>query len=134
MRGRIWVWLIPPSPPIKAFRPAIVEIVKRHRWGVMEEKIIRGAIFCQVVRRIHAGHLSEDITCGNQKWNGAAPILISRLVSIKSVAMLGGITVNNGVIVLRAARSKMPDPRAWVKKYLIAASVSWFECVCVIRE
>ncbi len=39
-----------------------------------------------------------------------------------------------GAIVLRAASSKIPDPRAWVRKYLIAASVSCLECDCVIRE
>lgn len=100
----------------------------------MEEIIIIGAIFCHVVRRIHEGHLKVDITCGNQKWNGAAPILINNLISIRSVDTWGDNKAIRGVVILRAARRRIPEPRAWVRKYLIAASVSWFECVWVIKE
>jgi len=37
-----------------------------------------GKSFCQVERARHRGHESPDITFGNQKWVGAAPILIIR--------------------------------------------------------
>ena len=47
--------------------------------GINEEAIISGAIFCQVASNIHKGHLKIDITLGNQKWKGAAPILINNL-------------------------------------------------------
>lgn len=36
----------------------------------------KGAIFCHVLRIMQDIHLIFNIICGNQKWNGAPPILI----------------------------------------------------------
>lgn len=46
------------------------------------EYIIRiiGAIFCQVSIIVLLSHVNPIIISGNQKWNGAAPILINKAV------------------------------------------------------
>jgi len=48
--------------------------------GAREESVLkknnRGNNFCQVERRKHRGQDRPAITLGNQKWAGAAPILI----------------------------------------------------------
>ena len=55
---------------------------------------------------------------GSQKWQGAAPSFISiDIVSIARAWFEKGIRIE--------LKSKMIDARAWVRKYLIAASFSW---------
>lgn len=43
----------------------------------------RGAIFCQVIKIIEFVHLNPSMTDGNQKWNGAVPLLINRAVVMR---------------------------------------------------
>lgn len=76
---------MPPRPPIRAFRAAKVKIVFVDTRGTIADMIITGATFCQVVKIIHMSQDREYITWGNQKWNGAAPILIIILKSISVV-------------------------------------------------
>ena len=47
------------------------------------EIIIRGAIFCQVIKIKFLCQFNPSITLGNQKWKGAAPLLISIEEEIK---------------------------------------------------
>lgn len=100
---------------------------------VIDEKTRMGANFCQVDKIIQIYHLEQAITWGNQKWNGAAPILINILIINNKEVIVGEIKVNAGPEISSPAINKRPDPSACTKKYLIAASVSWFELDCTIR-
>jgi hypothetical protein len=46
-----------------------------------------GPIFCHVISRKIVGHCMVIVVCGNQKWNGAIPILRRSLARIS----VGGI-------------------------------------------
>lgn len=67
IRGRIWVWFKPPSPPVSVdSAPNIISAgvdvgARRHEISAI------GPIFCHVERRMQRGHLSVFITRGNQK-------------------------------------------------------------------
>jgi len=86
-------------------------------------KVIRiiGAILCQV-RIIRAwNHLDDWITWGNQKWKGAAPILIERAKRIME------LIINKEFEELRLKMSTeekiiIKEAKAWAIKYLIAVS------------
>lgn len=60
----------------------------------------------------------DDITLGNQKWIGAIPALIS----IEIITNIYDTWVGF-IIYINPPINKIPDPRAWGKKYLIAPSV-----------
>lgn len=93
---------------------------------IEEDKIITGAIFCHVVRIIINGQLSPIITEGNQKWAGAAPILI--IILIKNNIKITFICEGENWMVednTNIEEINTPEPTAWAKKYLILLSVSW---------
>lgn len=76
-------------------------------------------------------HIGQDnflITTGNQKWQGAAPNLIKsaiRIIIEESWFDRGFFMyISNIIYLLKAPRRRSPEPIAWAKKYLIAASVS----------
>lgn len=46
---------------------------------------------------------------------------------------MGAICCRGTEMDERPPRRRMPDPRAWVRKYLVDASVSWNMCLCSIR-
>lgn len=74
-----------------------------------------------VIRRIAEGHWRPSITLGNQKWKGAAPDFSKRATTIKNWAELVVVKLKE------AARIITEEPRAWIKKYLRAASEEyWF--------
>lgn len=86
--------------------------------------INRGAIFCHVVNTIQLVHLMPFITCGSQKWKGAAPIFtIMAKISVGRI-MLEERIENGWNIIENEERRINEDPKAWVRKYLMAASVS----------
>lgn len=122
IRDGKWVCLSPPRAPITALNREVVRIM----FGIdveYRDKIEIGIIFCQVDRIIHEDQEILDITWGNQKWNGAAPILINRL--IESIYRKGWwgmrlLKINKDDIL----RRRSLDPVAWARKYLIVASVS----------
>lgn len=62
-------------------------------------------------------HDKEFIIVGNQKWQGAKANFIIKLIA------------NNDQLIFdlnsKDAVSKIPEARAWIIKYLIAASFSW---------
>ena len=59
------------------------------------------------------------MTCGNQKWKGAAPSLISNAVDIK----IRDFVLSVNIIAPRIIKA---DPIAWTKKYFKAASVAYW--------
>lgn len=58
--------------------------------GLIEEETlyinrIIGITFCQVARIMHIGQEIEDITAGNQKWQGGRPSLINNPIINKKL-------------------------------------------------
>lgn len=82
---------------------------------------VMGATFCQVRIIIICIHLVVWITWGNQKWKGAAPILIDRA---KVVNKLGKNIEFSEFKEKNIAEEKIikTDAIAWAIKYLIAVS------------
>lgn len=127
--GRKWVWFIPRAPPTNALIPAVIII--RVLDCVLYSVIIssdNGANFCHVDKIIQFVQDSEAITDGYQKWHGAIPNLISMATVITHIGTICDI----GWYSILMPRSINIDPRAWDKKYLIDASVSWFDFVAII--
>lgn len=94
------------------------------------EIIIRGASFCHVDRIKHDIHEIEDITRGYHMWQGAAPsLIIMDMIKIMCI----GVDVRELHQRDILDRSINLDPRAWAKKYLMAASTSWFVWDLMIR-
>lgn len=126
-RGRSWVWLIPPTPPTNLPNDATNKIKVVWARMFLYIKIVIGAIFCHVDRSIHNGHEILLITKGNQKWHGAAPILINNAVKIRKPLIFSLFTIDeseNIINLLNAPNKRIPEPIACAKKYLTAASVS----------
>jgi hypothetical protein len=90
---------------------------------VGQAKVIRnkGATFCHVANRKQFVHEIEDMTDGNQWWNGTAPILINKLISNKVEGIKKGRLVS--WIRMEERRNRF-DPRAWTRKYFTEASSS----------
>lgn len=86
------------------------------------DKIIKGAIFCQVKRIKTPNHSSPSQTIGNQKCKGAAPIFINREIFIK-VSILKYKSKDRGIDTKITAIKKILDARACTKKYFKDASV-----------
>lgn len=62
----------PSNPPTRVLVIAM-ELMMTGLLGIRMERSIRGPSFCHVHRRREFGHEIHDITCGNQKWQGAPP-------------------------------------------------------------
>jgi hypothetical protein len=110
--------LNPPSAPIE--QEAKIRIVKIR---VSLEENIRaiGAIFCQVNKITPLVQLINSMTWGNQEWVGAIPILIPRDTEIK---LLRGVIKLTEEDLINSSPDRMikTEARAWVIKYLMAAS------------
>lgn len=83
-----------------------------------------GKIFWIVDNKIAIGQLILTITIGNQKWSGAIPSFINILNKIMIENDFGELKMYIK-FVLENATNKSLDASAWIKKYLILASVSW---------
>lgn len=80
--------------------------------------IIKGAIFCQVIKIILELHIRPSITLGNQKWKGAAPVFINIAEVIKIIVRLIKFEVKlikNKLITI--AKRNTAEANAWIKKY-----------------
>jgi len=112
--------MIPPTMALRAatdnsrFDCLAVDSVKQ----IMD----KGASFCHVDRRRAFAHDREVITEGYQKWHGVLPSLIS--IENVSISELG-VSFRCHIEIL--AKSISADPSACARKYLIAASDSWFD-------
>lgn len=112
----------PIKPPINALIAAIIAIVLLDEDDKINDKIINGANFCHVARIRHDSQDADAITDGNHKWHGTMPNLrIIDIIKIKDIIFLG-IEWLNHIDMLDI--NIILDPRAWARKYLIAASVS----------
>jgi hypothetical protein len=122
---RRFVWFSPIIPPIVVPVIAISVVCFGSDLEMYEkDRRIRGAIFCHVERIKQFVHERDDITDGNHKWHGAAPSFSRSDVIRITVAKFLSIRV---LIIIDDPRRSSMDPSAWDKKYLIAASVSWFD-------
>lgn len=90
---------------------------------------VSGASFCHVDSVRQLIHDSEAITDGYQKWHGAIPNLISMAIIIVHIEIDWFI----GWYSILIPNSISMDPNACDKKYLIDASVSWFDFVDIIN-
>jgi len=123
------VWFNPNSPPIIAFIGAIINIIFLIETDKIGNKItINGAIFCHVVKIIQFLQDIDDITEGNQKWQGAAPNLISKDIISTIIIIL--LIISLHIIILNVII--IAEPSACDKKYFVLASTSWFNLEDII--
>lgn len=95
-----------------------------------------GAIFCQVITSKQFNQSSPSITSGNQKWNGAIPIFVSKeeFILSKNVDWLF-MFVNRFLFIISIITDMRitVEAAAWTIKYLIDDSVDRiFFCMCII--
>lgn len=83
---------------------------------------INGANFCHVDKIKAFIHEIADITDGNQKWQGTTPSLRKRADNRINIDMFESIEILHW---LKLPISIKAEPKAWARKYLIEASVSW---------
>lgn len=79
------LWFSPPNLP-KIIEKKINKLIKKK--FIQYEIIIKGAIFCHVIKIIFLFQLRPSITLGNQKWKGATPLFISKLEEISIIILL----------------------------------------------
>lgn len=121
---RKWTWLIPRIPPISAFIIATaINIDSELDLYEIEINSDSGAIFCHVDKIKQFIHEIDNITDGYQKWHGATP----NLISIDSIIMILDISWVLNWFINLIPRSIIIEPMACERKYLIDASVSWFD-------
>lgn len=124
------VWFSPMIPPIVVPLTAIKAVCFGSELEMYEnDRRISGAIFCHVDRRKQFIHDNEVITDGNHRWHGAAPNFSSSDVIKIIAATLLFISV---LISIDDPNRSSIDPNACDRKYLMAASVSWFDFDCNI--
>lgn len=83
---------------------------------------INGANFCHVDKIKAFIHEIADITDGNHKWQGTTPSLRKRADNRINIDMFESIEILHW---LKLPISIKAEPKAWARKYLIEASVSW---------
>lgn len=77
------VWFKPPMAPIKV--DIRIKIRNKLFMLIKYEIIIIGANFCQVIKIMLLYHEIFSITLGNQKWKGAAPNFIIKVITINFI-------------------------------------------------
>jgi hypothetical protein len=75
----------------------------------MNEISRRGATFCHVDKIKHDSHEIDDITGGNQKWNGAMPSF-RRIDEKRRMYMFLGIENLYHIMILLIRRILEPSP------------------------
>jgi len=117
-----FLWFMPKTPPVIALIQAIKVIMDgAHEVFRINVRIVRGPSFCHVLKIRQLIHEIEDITEGNQKWHGAIPIFKIMALMIMYDGTIEFVWNHREVEAIRIRL----DPKAWIKKYLVAASVSW---------
>lgn len=118
-RGRSCVCARPLMAPMRVLI-TLINIIGR---AVVEgrsslNKRRRGVSFCQVIRVVAAGHLSDAMVEGNHWYIGAIPALV-----ISAISRNMGLSLVQGVSQVVGPRRKRTEPVAWARKYLHAALV-----------
>lgn len=72
-----------------------------------------GPIFCQIIKIREIFHFKFSITIGNQKWNGAAPILI-KIGKIINVIIIWLLNFSIKFIIIK--KNRVAEASAWNKK------------------
>lgn len=107
----------PPRAPTRAEKIAeIITSLFKTLEIIKYETKVKGAIFWTVDSKYTWGHVSPSITWGNQKWNGALPIFNNKENKIKVILKKVKEKDKNLDEIKRA------EPKAWIRKYLRAAS------------
>lgn len=101
-------------------------IIVLFRFLVKVSRIRIGASFCQVIRMRFIGHLNLEQTDGNHQWQGAMPSFRRSLRIKTDIINLSGRIVSFGWKYRSMEKINIIDPGAWLMKYFIAASDSWF--------
>lgn len=124
---RICVWFNPPHPPtnteiILAVKTSLVSVN-----SLIENTSIRGAIFCHVAIMSPLEKGSPWRTSGNQKWQGASPILKARAAATaREVTVLTGSSTDQDPVThacISAPFSNRAALMAWIRKYFMVASI-----------
>ena len=87
--------------------------------------MIKGAIFCQVIKMKLFIQLNPSITFGNQKWNGAIPLfninVEEKIKFIKNCHLkFKDFSIKKKWKIIE--NNKIFDAKAWIKKYFKVAS------------
>lgn len=116
-------WFIPRAPPTIALSDAIAIIGTVVDVFVIINMITdKGASFCHV-DKINAECQEIDAMIeGYQVWQGAMPVFTIKASKIIEYAKS---VIGAAVYKYILPTSKRLDPRAWISRYLIHASVSW---------
>ena len=128
-KDRKWIWLIPKIPPVNAFIAAtIINIYSEFDLYDIVINNDSGPSFCHVDRIRQFIQEIDNITEGYQKWHGTTPnlIIIDNIIIILDISCIINWFINlilNNIII---------EPIACDKKYLIDASVSWFDFDLII--
>lgn len=125
---RTCVWFSPIQPPRAVEAIAIMERRVGFSEGDVMKRIVIGGNFITVDKSIAV--VSEDpwSTSGNQKWNGTNPSFIAIAV-VNSVHAMGWFNwvmshcPEDQALIVLENRSSV-EAAAWVRKYLIAASIA----------
>lgn len=108
-------WLIPPIAPTIADKVALIPTRSGLQLYKVYIKRYNGPTFWTVIKIKPWGQVNPSITCGNQKWKGAAPSFNNKAVVIKIIKLWLN-TYSTVPIMIRA------EPKAWTKKYFKDAS------------
>ena len=91
-----------------------------------------GPIFCQVERIRQDIHEMDAMVDGSQKWKGAIPSFVRSPIMRQRILTFSDIS-DKGLFEREIPpHRRNPEPSAWAKKYLIAASVSWYSLDCMM--
>lgn len=77
-----------------------------------------GVIFCHVNKIKQFNQFKPSITSGNQKWNGAIPIFVSKAeLNIIIIELSIFFSTKKLLDIKIKEKSKITEAKAWVKKY-----------------
>lgn len=108
-------------------------INEKYKVSILYIKRIIGAIFCHVNNSNEFIQFNPSITSGNQKWKGAAPILVNK-AELKIIEYILGMRLNIKLFDIKIiANNKIVEAKACVIKYLIEASEEFILLLLFIR-
>ena len=124
---RSCVWFNPPHPPMAIDSRAISRVILELIELFICSRIDIGASFCHVSKISPEVSEIPCVTSGTQKWNGVIPSFMANAVSIMRED--SGLTVfiivhcPEFIVLIIIAIIRIIDAVAWVRKYLVAASM-----------